>query len=149
VNVKIYNPETGQVEYHRHIYDFVYNLPYGVAKQGTGITRDNHYISIDYDRSNIYGPVDDMVFIYKEGGKCGLHQVGWATVASRDSRLGCGAKVAIEAYPGIVFTVTDTGSQLMEKGQLDVFVGAMRWSDYYARFPSGNDKIYSRVSRIQ
>lgn len=113
------------------------------------MSQENQYISIDYDRSNIYGSVDEMTFVYKEGGKCGLHQVGWATVASQDSRLGCGDKVAIEAYPGVVFTVTDTGSQLMESGQLDVFVGAMRWADYYARFPSGNDKIYSKVAKVE
>lgn len=148
VNVKIFNVTTGQTEYHKHIYDFVYNKPYGVVKQGTGITRDGQYISIDYNRSDLSGPVDDFTFVYKEGGSCGFHQEAWKTVATKDSDLGCGDKVTIDAYPGLIFTVTDTGSQLNETGQLDVFIGPMRWSDCYARFPDGSDYIRSNVTKV-
>ncbi|MBK9008612.1 MAG: hypothetical protein IPM31_16675 [Anaerolineae bacterium] len=80
-------------EYHQHRYSFVYDLQKGVVKQGTGITANNQYITIDhfttlkhYNISNINDVrVDDYFFLYEEGGAY-AHSIPWKTVGNRDPK---------------------------------------------------------------
>lgn len=146
--------ENGQIVYHTHNNAFVYGTPdaesvsdynWGVYQEGTGITKDGRYISIDPDHET---EDNRTVFIYQEGGSCRIHQNAWGTVATGDPRLECGDKVTIDAYPGMIFTVTDTGSEVSVE-HLDVFVGPMNVADFKARFASpGSTFFYTKVTRI-
>jgi len=149
--------ENGTIKYDKHNNAFVYGIlspgttsgwNWGVLQEGTGVTLDNRYISLDPDRAH---KTEDnrMAFLYQEGGACVIHQEAWLTVAAHDpSILPCGSKVMIDEYPGKIFTVTDTGSDVGSR-QLDVFVGPMYKSDFEAMFAvPGSTHFSSKVRKV-
>jgi RHS repeat-associated protein len=103
----------------------------GITKQGTGLSENCEYISIDYNKTDIYHDnIIDYIFKYVDAGRgpTGIATIAWQTVASEDSSLHPGDRIVIEKYPGLIFTVTDGGTGLGTQ-QLDVFVGEMTLSE--------------------
>jgi len=150
--------ENGRIEYKTHNLAFVYGVPdegsvsgfnWGVYQEGTGITKDGKYISIDYQHKTLE---DRIVFTYNEGGRCthlGYRAEAWKTVAASNSRLTCGSQITIDRYPGIIFTVTDTGSEVGDE-HLDVFVGPMNVEDFKSQFSSsGSTYFQSKVMKVK
>jgi 3D (Asp-Asp-Asp) domain-containing protein len=145
--------ENGKIEYYKHNNAFVYGLlspgttsgyNWGVLQEGTGITLSNKYISLDPNHKT---EDNRTVFTYQEGGACVIHQEAWLTVAAHDpSILPCGSKVTIDEYPGRIFTVTDTGSDVGSR-QLDVFVGPMNKSDFETMFATPRSTHFSTKVR--
>ncbi len=109
----------------------------GILLQGTGVAEDGNYITIDWTRG---GPnAQDTYFTYGQGG-AGGNPVAWETVASGDPRLPAGTRIAIELYPGRIFTVNDTGGAI-GPGRIDVFIGAVTIAEA--------DQFGRRVSRVR
>jgi len=149
---------------HQYNNGFVYGAPcpscesgfnFGVYQEGTGITKDGKFVSNGPRDVLTNDGIDDgkHVFVYGEGGSCGVHQVAWHTVAAKhkegeEIKFPCFSKVFIDAYPGIIFTVTDTGSDLNES-HLDVFVGPMNVDEFNNRFSApGSTHFETKATRV-
>jgi 3D (Asp-Asp-Asp) domain-containing protein len=89
--------------------------------QGTGLAENGQYITIDWINSDVQS--GNWVFTNGIGGQSGKPEA-WQTVATGDLRLPQGTKIVIEAYPGIIFVVNDTGSGV-GANHIDVFIGAV------------------------
>jgi RHS repeat-associated protein len=89
-----------------------------VKMQGTGLGRDGKYITIDWNRTQATG---DYVYTYGQGGAYGA-PIAWQTVATTNPDLPPGTIITISDYPGMYFTVTDTGGGLASN-QIDIYIG--------------------------
>ena len=96
----------------------------GVLLQGTGLTEDGRYISIDWPKSH-HDPEDvsNNRWVFKYG--VGRPVIPWETVAVRHPELPPGTRIVVENYLGqYEFIVGDNGLDLAEN-QIDIFVGTM------------------------
>lgn len=104
--------------------------------QGTGLAEDGNYITIDWNRGGPNGR--DTYFTYGIGGRYG-NPVAWETAATGDPRLPAGTRIAVEIYPGRVFTINDTGGGV-GANHIDIFVGAITIAEA--------DQLGTRTSRV-
>jgi len=108
-------------------YKFIYDENYGIFMQGSGKAINGKDITIDWSNSN---PAEgDWKFTYGLGGNYGT-PVPWKTVASGDARLLAGSRIAIEGFPGQIFTVNDTGSGV-GANHIDIFIGPVFIKDAF------------------
>ena len=121
--------------------------PRGTWFQGTGKSESGEYITIDYNETDIYNDnVIDFVFIYGKGGNSSIPIEAWQTAASRDPRLPNGTRFIVEAYPDKVFTKNDSGTDLADSSQVDLFVGEITLAE--ADYLNSNFS-YSRVGILR
>jgi len=100
---------------------FLYG-PYGVLMQGTGLTENGEYVTIDWTKGVPQGK--NTFFTHGIGGQGGKPEA-WQTIATGDDRLPLGSRIIIEIYRERgVFTVNDTGGGV-GACHIDVFVGAI------------------------
>ena len=92
----------------------------GVIMQGTGMTSDKQYITVDWSKGRPSGT--KTVFKYGIGGAHSTPEA-WHTVATDPSQIKLGSKLEIEIHKDKgLFTAADTGQRI--KGRhIDVFVG--------------------------
>ncbi len=96
----------------------------GVIQQGTGLTEDGRYISIDWTKS-VYdeNDVSNNRWFFKFGA--GRPVTEWETVAVQHPDLPPGTRIFIENYGETYdFVVGDAGLDLAVN-QIDIFVGPM------------------------
>ncbi len=100
----------------------------GIIQQGTGITENGVYVSIDWNES-VYdeNDVSKNRWVFKFG--VGRPVEAWETVAVRHPDLPPGTKIYIENYGETYnFVVGDAGLDLAEN-QIDIFVGPLTISE--------------------
>lgn len=111
----------------KYNYEFIYNENFGIFMQGSGKAKNGKDITIDWINSN--PAKGEWKFTYGLGGSYGT-PIPWKTVASGDDRLPPGTRIAIEGFPGMIFTVSDTGSGVGDN-HIDIFIGPVFIKDAF------------------
>jgi 3D (Asp-Asp-Asp) domain-containing protein len=132
---------------------FIYS-PAGIIKQGTGLSEEGEYITIDqWKNLQKYGSdwmdntsIVNWYFTYGKGGAF-AESVPWATVAitKNEPQLKGGDIVKIEGY-NQTFTVTDTGS-FTDTSHVDMFIGPTTYAEALAAGTQTNVRVWKVIGK--